>query len=190
MNFCNRLVPVYLAGIFLGGCSSSSPPDSTTAGEQLNTSVTTAESLYGTWESSCSNDGPGTTYRYSQWEFNSTESSAITYSYSTTDAQCSSPTDSTSRKFEVTYLAETQETSLGLAIKTDLTILEWTMMNSSEVVWNSNVDGIPADVTSEYQIFLVADNRLYGGSIESGDATTPQTRPTVIDEINWLTKKT
>ncbi len=189
MKVTGYFVPVVVMGTILHGCSNSSSTSPTANDPGSNPSVTTAEALYGTWISNCENDDEGTAYRYSEWSFDSTEVEAVTYNYTPLDNECATPTDSVRRNFEATYLADVQATSLGDAIKTDLIIKESIMMNGSEVIWDSNIDGIPADITNEYQIFLVKNNRLYAGDYESGDSSTEQTRPTIIDETTWLSKK-
>lgn len=169
------VVSFIVAGSFLSGCSNSSTPSRTPAEQPQLSAV---ESLYGSWATDCSIDGDGTAYRYSEWTFSATAVTATGYNYAATDTQCASPTDSISRTFEPTYLADTQDTSLGAAIKTDLIIVASTLTEGAEVVWDSATDGIPPDITTEYSLFIVSDNRLYGPDFSTGDATTPQTRPT------------
>ncbi|MEM7257979.1 MAG: hypothetical protein AAF404_11380 [Pseudomonadota bacterium] len=200
----NLLLPLLLTAMVLlvAGCSSSAPTadsgntpsdgsnqntgtqtphDAPTTGNNQSDLPAMAESLYGTWVSDCSNDGEGSAYRLSKWSFASTEVTGITYAYASDDPECAAPTGSTSRTFEPTYLADTQETTLGAAIKTDLIVIASVITEGTQVVWDSGIDGIPPDVTNEYNIFLVSDNRLYGGSLDSGNANTPLTRPTAIN---------
>ena len=176
-----------LPACLLCGCSNSSSPPAV-ANDPTDTTPR-VESLYGTWHSDCSNDGEGTTHRYAEWTFGSSEVIGTTYNYAQTDTECANPLDSVRRRYEVTYLADTQETSLGEAIKTDLIIIEAILTENGETVWDSNTDGIPADIDNEYQIFVVNNNRLYGGAFNSGDGLTPETRPTVIDTRSGLERQ-
>lgn len=139
-------------------------------------------SVFGVWVSECEVDE---SIDYYEWTFGPDQVIVDSFEYAEGDSQCSTPVQRQTATFSVTYLTETVQTSLGAATKYDLTPVAFTNYENID----SAVDGIPVDIADIYGIYLVVNNRLYGGDLSSGAGSSPDNRPTRIDEADYLTKK-
>jgi len=199
-------IPVFLAALTFGcsdgsnldegpECSANnSCPPTTTTDEQTPTNDPVQEpalpdALYGNWSTECESLGKGAAFVATEWAFSSTEIKLSTYTYDPADTLCENPRETQTITYEATYRAELESTSLGEAIKTDMLASGYVMQNDSGILHDSQSDGLPADVGDQYNIFLVNDGKLYGGLLSSGDSTTPETRPTLIDETYGLSRQ-
>jgi hypothetical protein len=147
------------------------------------------EALFGTWKTACESNGEGTTFTLSEWRISSVDVVVSHFRYDPSDVTCSNVQSTEIITYDATYLADTQPTELGTAVKADLLVVGYTAQDNTGVFLDSAVDGVPDDVGNEYQIYIVSNNSLYGGRLSSGDATTPATRPTEIDLDFGLTRE-
>lgn len=187
-HLLSPLAALYLSLIV--GCSDSPETDSdTVSGSSQGAPLALPDVLYGTWSSECESEGSASPYERVEWEFSSTTIVTRSLNYGSADSDCITPVASAIFTYEATYRSESQSTQLGDAILTDMIVTGVVISDETGTTFDSTNDGIPADVSNRYQIFIVSDEKLFGGDLATGNTMSPETRPTEVDPETGINRE-
>lgn len=202
-----RYLPVLAlvaATTVLASCSSSDDDDGVDSSDDLNTSDPAGENgdidssgtsgpapgsnpedlfllegVDGTWVQGCQ-PTPAEQVPHATSRLDITVDTAQLTLSAFSDAGCTTSLGVTVTDFSVVYSPDTTTTALGEANHVDLTVES---INLNGVTLSAGVNAI------RYDIILMTNNSLYlGDLVNSGDGSTPEARPTELNQLQFFTQ--